>query len=212
MSGGYGGIEDEEPISQDDYWTVINSFFDEKGLVRQQLESFNEFIENTMQEIVDERARLTLDQYAQYTGVAGDETVSQIDHLTYMVYMLKWMVPRQRRHEITFGQIYLAKSTMTESDGTTATMFPQEARLRNLTYSAPLYVDVRKRILTASGADDPIEADWKPLLDEDGNPLGVEQEKVFIGKVSFLYTVKRAKLTSSRSLSWFDRISACCTP
>lgn len=94
MSGGYGGIEDEEPISQDDYWTVINSFFDEKGLVRQQLESFNEFIENTMQEIVDERARLTLDQYAQYTGVAGDETVSQIDQITYMVYMLKWMVPR----------------------------------------------------------------------------------------------------------------------
>lgn len=82
---------------------------------------------------------------------------------------------------------------MTESDGTTATMFPQEARLRNLTYSAPLYVDVRKRILTASGADDPIEADWKPLLDEDGNPLGVEQEKVFIGKVSFIVHSKARK-------------------
>lgn len=94
MSGGYGGIEDEEPISQDDYWTVINSFFDEKGLVRQQLESFNEFIENTMQEIVDERARLTLDQYAQYTGVAGDETVSQIVQLAFLVFMLRWTLQR----------------------------------------------------------------------------------------------------------------------
>jgi DNA-directed RNA polymerase II subunit RPB2 len=39
----------------------------------------------------------------------------------------------QRRYEISFGQIYLSKTTMTESDGTVAAMFPQEARLRNLT-------------------------------------------------------------------------------
>jgi DNA-directed RNA polymerase II subunit RPB2 len=68
--------DDTELISQDDYWQVINSFFEGKGLVRQQLESFNEFIENTMQEIVDERARLTLDQHAQFTGAKGDITVS----------------------------------------------------------------------------------------------------------------------------------------
>ena len=42
------------PPSQEDAWTVITSFFDEKGLVRQQLDSFNEFISNTMQEIIDE--------------------------------------------------------------------------------------------------------------------------------------------------------------
>jgi neutral trehalase len=47
------------------------------GLVRQQLESFNEFIDNTMQEIVDENSRLALDQYNQHTGRSGDETVSQ---------------------------------------------------------------------------------------------------------------------------------------
>lgn len=81
-------------------------------------------------------------------------------------------------------------------------MFPQEARLRNLTYSAPLYVDVRKRVLTASGADDPIEADWKPAFDDYGNPLGVEEEKVFIGKVSRMAN-KRCSTDSSRSLSWF---------
>lgn len=43
--------------------------------MRQQLESFNEFVENTMQELVDENAKLTLDQFTQHTGVAGDETV-----------------------------------------------------------------------------------------------------------------------------------------
>lgn len=77
---------------------------------------------------------------------------------------------------------------MTEADGTTNGMFPQEARLRNLTYSAPLYVDIRKRVLTAVGADDPIEADWKPAMDDYGNAIGVEEDKVYIGKVS-LFTV-----------------------
>lgn len=70
------GESQEEAIAQDDYWKIIDSFFNEKGLVRQQLESFNEFVENTMQELVDESAKLTLDQHTQHTGVRGDETVS----------------------------------------------------------------------------------------------------------------------------------------
>jgi DNA-directed RNA polymerase II subunit RPB2 len=65
----------EEPLEPEDFWTVISSYFEGKGLVRQQLESFNEFVENTIQEIVDENSRLTLDQYTQYTGAEGDETV-----------------------------------------------------------------------------------------------------------------------------------------
>lgn len=41
--------EDHEEISheiwQEACWIVINSYFDEKGLVRQQLDSFDEFIQ-----------------------------------------------------------------------------------------------------------------------------------------------------------------------
>lgn len=32
---------------------MISSFFEDKGLVTQQLESFNEFVENSMQELVE---------------------------------------------------------------------------------------------------------------------------------------------------------------
>jgi DNA-directed RNA polymerase II subunit RPB2 len=46
--------EDDQEIIQEDSWEVITSYFKEKGLVRQQLASFDEFIENTMQEIVDQ--------------------------------------------------------------------------------------------------------------------------------------------------------------
>jgi DNA-directed RNA polymerase beta subunit len=99
---------------------------------------------------------------------------------------------------------------MTEADGTTNAMFPQEARLRNLTYSAPLYVDIKKRVLVASGADDPIEADWKPLEDEYGNVIGSEEEKVFIGKVRV--SLSRLEFTNpARFLSWFDLTSVYCT-
>ena len=91
----------------------------------------------------------------------------------------------QRRHVIKFGQIFLGKVTMTESDGTTQPMFPQEARLRNLTYSAPLFVEIKKKVLVANGVDDPIEADWKPEGDEFGNVYRMDEERAFIGKVGW---------------------------
>ena len=40
--------------------------------------------------------------------------------------------------QIEFGQIYVSKPMYTEADGETAVLFPKEARLRNLTYAAPL--------------------------------------------------------------------------
>jgi len=76
-----GGYEDEdefEDITQEDCWTVITSFFQEKGLVRQQLDSFDEFVQNTMQELVDENRHLILDQADQHTGHDNDTTVSGI--------------------------------------------------------------------------------------------------------------------------------------
>ena len=58
--------EGDEEISQEDGWAVISAFFEEKGLVRQQLDSFNEFIQNTMQEIVDESADIEIRPESQH--------------------------------------------------------------------------------------------------------------------------------------------------
>lgn len=79
----------------------------------------------------------------------------------------------QTIYKINFGQIYLSKPMMTESDGETATLFPKAARLRNLTYSAPLYVDVTKRVIKKG---------------HDGEEVTETQDftKVFIGKVNIL--------------------------
>jgi DNA-directed RNA polymerase subunit B len=45
----------------DDRWVLMESFFKEKGLVRQHLDSFDDFIKNKLQEIVDEQAVIETD-------------------------------------------------------------------------------------------------------------------------------------------------------
>lgn len=50
--GPYAGCDDllaglaRGQISQVDAWAVVRAYFDEKGLVRQQLDSFNECVEH----------------------------------------------------------------------------------------------------------------------------------------------------------------------
>ncbi len=106
--------EEDEEITQEDAWAVISAFFEEKGLVRQQLDSFNEFVSNTMQEIIDESPEIIVKPESQH--VPGMEQSLE-----------------EKEFKISFGQIYLSKPLVTESDNETQTLFPKEARLRNLT-------------------------------------------------------------------------------
>ena len=145
--------EEDEAINQEDCWEVISAYFEEKGLVRQQLDSFDEFIMNTMQEIVDESADIELVPEQQHNPLhqqRGDES-----------------------YTIKFGQIYLSKPTWVEPDQTTSAMFPNEARLRNLTYAAPLYLDVSRTTKN---------------YDADGNEEDVTEDlpKVFLGQVPIM--------------------------
>lgn len=126
----YDDYADEEiGITAEDCWTVISSFFESKGLVSQQLDSYDEFVTTTMQELVEENSQLTLDQN---NPQSTDENPIAL-----------------RRYEIKFGQIMLSRASMTEGDGSTDIMFPQEARLRNLTYSMPLFIDMEKKVSIA---------------------------------------------------------------
>ena len=61
---------ENDDINQEDCWEVISAYFEEKGLVRQQLDSFDEFIMNTMQEIVDESADIELVPEQQHNPLA----------------------------------------------------------------------------------------------------------------------------------------------
>lgn len=59
----YGDDESMEitpDLWQEACWIVISSYFDEKGLVRQQLDSFDEFIQMSVQRIVEDSALIEL--------------------------------------------------------------------------------------------------------------------------------------------------------
>ena len=55
-------------------------------------------------------------------------------------------VPFQPRHVIKFGQIYMSKPAHFEADGVSHILLPNDARLRNLSYTAPLYVDITRTV------------------------------------------------------------------
>ncbi|KAA1110516.1 DNA-dependent RNA polymerase II [Puccinia graminis f. sp. tritici] len=151
-------------ITQEDCWQVISAFFSERNLVSQQISSFDGFVNTTMQELVDETGALVLEQSMQYTDKAGDMT---------------------KRFEISFGQIYLSRPTMTESDGTVSPMFPNEARLRNLTYSSPLYVDMSKSNKLATGEFD--EETGEPIyIADDVDNDEKNSTQIYIGKVPIM--------------------------
>ncbi|XP_078100550.1 DNA-directed RNA polymerase II subunit RPB2 isoform X1 [Sander vitreus] len=144
--------EDDDEITPDLWqeacWIVISSYFDEKGLVRQQLDSFDEFIQMSVQRIVEDAPPIDLQAEAQHTSGEVEEPPR---------YLLK------------FEQIYLSKPTHWERDGAPSPMMPNEARLRNLTYSAPLYVDITKTIIK-----------------EGEDQLQTQHQKTFIGKIPIM--------------------------
>ena len=88
--------------------------------------------------------------------------------------------PPQLRYEIHFGQIYLARPSFAEADGSTNHIFPQDCRIRNLTYAAPLFCDMTHRKLT--GHEDPDsmtgEMQWVP------ENVVTEPQRVTLGRVS----------------------------
>lgn len=79
------------------------------------------------------------------------------------------MIESPTQYVIRFEQIYLSKPTHWEKDGTPTNMMPNEARLRNLTYSAPLYVDVTKTINK-----------------ENQDPIETSHQKTYIGKIPIM--------------------------
>lgn len=89
----------------------MKSFFKEKGLVRQHLESYNNFVENELQKIIYEVGAIQI--------YASD-------------YPFK----------VKLKRLEVGRPRVIEVDGSDHLIFPSEARFRNLTYAAPLYLEM----------------------------------------------------------------------
>jgi len=105
-------------LSKEDVNTLLKTFFKEKGLVRQHLDSYNEFIDHGLQEIIDEVGEIPIEvPECPYTVKLGQV----------------WIIDPQTR---------ISGPYVTEVDGTKHEIYPIEARLRNLTYAAPIALEM----------------------------------------------------------------------
>jgi DNA-directed RNA polymerase beta subunit len=91
---------------------LLNSFIRERGLVKFQIDSYNEFVERRIQKILDE------------------------------IGVIKPDVPELGNLKIKLGKFYIDRPTVKEADGSTRPILPLEARIRNLTYASPMYVEM----------------------------------------------------------------------
>ncbi len=130
-------------IKPEDRWVLVEAFLKERGLIHQHIESFNDFVERKLQEIIDEQAIVE-------TSIPG--------------------------FYVKLGKIEVGFPKVREADGSETEVLPQEARIRNITYAAPMY-------LTMSLVIDDIETE--PVKVYIGHlPIMVKSSKCYLSKMS----------------------------
>ena len=144
-------------FEESDGWDIVKFYFKYYGLVRHQIDSFDHFIQNSMQEIIDDMPPIIM-----IKNVNSTQFQKKNNKKVKMV--------------IRFGQLHLARPTFIEESGTSHTLMPNEARLRNLTYSSPLYCDVYKTLVSVDEND---ETAGEVVISQD-------LEKVLIGRIPIM--------------------------
>ena len=107
-------------ISPEDAFLIQKAMFEEKGLVRQHLDSYNEFVEHGLQRVIDEIGEIEI----------------EVPEGPYKIKFGRVFIVREVENDVIYGPY------MTEVDGTRHEIYPMEARLRNLTYAMPLSVEM----------------------------------------------------------------------
>lgn len=97
---------------------LVRKYFDEHKFVESNIQSFNTFIERGMQEVVEENK---------------EAEPAIIPH-------------NIERFVIKFGKIWVGKPEITEADGSKRNIYPIEARLRKISYSAPIFLEVSAHV------------------------------------------------------------------
>src|SRR3989338_6660679 len=93
---------------------LIRKYFEEKKFVESNIQSFNHFIEKGLQEVIEENKE-------------AEPTI----------------IPHNiERFKIRFGRITVGKPEITEADGSKRPIYPIEARLRKISYHAPIFLEV----------------------------------------------------------------------
>ncbi len=99
-------------------YTLLKKYFQENSVVRANIESFNNFIDNELQVIINENKEI-------------EPTI---------------IPPNVDEFKIRLDNVWVTKPEITEADGSKRSIYPVEARLRKLSYSAPMFLEVSAHI------------------------------------------------------------------
>ncbi len=93
---------------------LVRKYFEEKKFVDSNIQSFNNLLEKRLQEVIEENKE-------------AEPTI----------------IPHNiERFKIRFGRISVGKPEITEADGSKRPIYPMEARLRKISYHAPIFLEV----------------------------------------------------------------------
>ncbi len=99
-------------------YVLIKKYFEENSLVKSGIESFNNFVEKELQKIVDENSIV-------------EPTI---------------IPPNVESFKIRLDKIWITKPEITEADGSKRAIYPVEARLRKISYAAPMFIEITSLI------------------------------------------------------------------
>jgi len=117
--------------------TVAKSYLESNDPVRHHIESYDDFLENKLQGIVDSQEIIETDielgeeeetEDEEGEGEEGEEEEGEEEEV--------------ETFEVKLGRIRVGDPIVKEADGSTSDLYPREARLRGLTYSAPIYLEM----------------------------------------------------------------------
>ena len=114
-------------------WTIIESYFKDQHLsqlVRHQLESYNDFVNNQIQKTIDMFNPVQMSSDNDYDKESGKHKLEIF---------------------ITFENFHLYRPQIHENNGASKLMFPQEARLRNFTYASMMSIDMNIKYIVRTG-------------------------------------------------------------
>ncbi|MGY5853339.1 MAG: DNA-directed RNA polymerase subunit B, partial [Candidatus Thorarchaeota archaeon] len=130
---------------RDKYWPVIESFFQSHGLVGQHLDSFNRFVEEELQQVVDSVGELK---------------------------------PKVEGYTVQLGRIEVEAPSVREADGSEHPLYPNEARIRNLTYASKIFLECT------------------PVRKEGTVTTRLETLRIYIGNLPIMLRSKKCLLSS----------------
>jgi DNA-directed RNA polymerase II subunit RPB2 len=125
--------EEAETSKSEIPWILIESYFKHKHLkqlVKHQLESYNYFVNNQIQQ--------TIEMFNPLLIVSDHDYIKE--HNLHRLEI-----------EITFENFSIYRPQIYENNGSTKIMFPQEARLRNISYSSAMTIDLNIKYTVRNG-------------------------------------------------------------